>query len=72
MRCPEIDFNEYTPTTFEVDDKIKTSFTKIFIFELFVNKSRMTRKGLEDKFTNQIFNWLQPYHIRSKAYEKFC
>jgi len=72
MRCPEIDFNEYTPTTFEVDDKIKTSFTKIFIFELFVNKSRMTRKGLEDKFTNQIFNWLQPHHIRAKAYEKFC
>lgn len=70
-RCPEIDFREYTPSSQRADEHIRSSFTKRFIQELFVNKSRMTRKNMEDKVTNQIYNWLQPYHIRSVAYDKF-
>ena len=70
-RCPEIDFTEYTPTTFDCDDRVKTSFTKLFVFELFVNKARMTRRNVEGKMTTQTYNWLQPHHIRAKAYEKF-
>jgi len=31
----------------------------------------MTRKNMEDKMTGQIFNWLQPHHIRSIAYDKY-
>lgn len=30
-RCPEIDYREYTPTVWDTDDKLKKSFTKIFI-----------------------------------------
>ena len=70
-RCPEIDFTSYTPTTAEQDHKVSHAFVKIFVTELFVNKTRMSRKNLEDKLTNQIFNWLQPHHIRLKAYDKF-
>ena len=66
-----MDFREYTPTTYEVDERARTSFIKIFVHELFVNKSRMTRKNVEEKMTTQTYNWLQPHHIRIKAYEKF-
>ena len=34
-RCPEIDFREYTPTNWDMDDRLQKSFTKIFIMELF-------------------------------------
>lgn len=70
-RCPEIDFSEYTPTTYDQDERIKASFTKIFVMELFAQKSRMSRQSIQDKFTNQIFNLLQPHHLRAKSYEKY-
>ena len=70
QRCPEIDYHDHIPTL-EQDEHVKASFTKIFITQLFVNKTRMTRKSIEDKMAAQIFDWLQPHHLRLIAYDKF-
>ena len=70
-RCPEIEMEEFVPVTYDHDERIKASFTKIFVHELFSSKSRMTRHAIEDKFKTQIFNFLQPHHLRLKAFEKY-
>ena len=56
---------------FDTDDRIQKSFVKIFVVEIFMQKNQMKRQAIEDKLTDQVYNWLQPHHIRTKAYEKF-
>ena len=71
QRCPEVDIMEYVPSSEAVDNEVKKCFVKVFINELFKTKSVMKRGALIKKVTEQVYNWLQPHHIRIKAYEKY-
>ena len=53
------------------DTILQQSFTKVFVTEIVAQKTSMKRTVMEEKLTKQVFNWLQPHHLRTTAYTKF-
>ena len=70
---PEIgeDLASYVPTNFEVDNELINKYKKRFIQDLFMSKTRLDKKELENKLAEKIYYLLQPHDIRVKAYDNF-